>query len=112
MKKSLIALFASVILSASGAASAGVWMTPDTLRVVYPAIGNNIFIAVDTAANRIDPDGCGNPGYVILDATSLRFKEHYQAVLTALAADKKIRFYINGCIGAYPKMTHIQLFRS
>lgn len=43
----------------------------------------------------------------MLDPNNARFKEIYQALLTAAASEKKAQIFIDGCIGSYPRILSV-----
>lgn len=112
MKNSLITSILCAALCVSlNVTAATTWTEVDTIARIYPTNGNNVLVQPDSSSARIDPEGCSNRTWYVLDATTTRFQQHYQAMLTALAAGKRMRFLLSGCIGNYPKVIQLQLYR-
>lgn len=95
------ALFvASPVYGASG-------VSDRTLKKVHVNVGSGIYFQTDQAM--INPDGCnGTAWYHVRPGTSYE-KEVLSILLSAEMANKKITFYLNGCIDGYPAVDWVNV---
>ena len=100
-----------LLLASHNASAAGEWSGIDTISDIYPT-ATNILVRLNQTSSHINSNGCASSTFYILDPTIDRFKEQYQLLLTALAADKRVRLYSTECLGNFPLIRLIQIFRS
>lgn len=105
MKKILLGIVGFWLLSSS--VMAGEWVGWTTVNEVYVSSGGSVLAKFETMEN---PEGCSSTSWVKTEYTNVSRKEIYSMLLTALAADKEVRYYINGC-NTYATMTHTMVRR-
>ena len=63
----------------------------------YVHVEGGSFVTIQATAPFNNPDGCGNPLYVMLQYTTPGFSNMFAQVLAVQAAGKPIDFWLQGC---------------
>jgi hypothetical protein len=108
--KPFIYLISAATLFFSLSANAA-WTGQQSIYQVRTA-DSAVYLQTYPASAHINPGGCENKNFYRLDPSYPLFDKHYQALLTALAAGKKVSLEIVGCLGAYPKVRAVSIFRN
>ena len=106
MKDLLVFLF--LFVSSSAQAS---WSGFHPVYEVYTnkKWGGLVFLKLDPTTAHINPDGCSSTSHLKIEYDQPNLKKLYTMALTAQAAGNNISVYIDGCGGAYPKVTRMRM---
>jgi hypothetical protein len=107
MKKFKVVLLMLLLLPT--VSFAGGWSPFQKVHLIF-INGGRIFFTFNADYKHVNPDDCAAASYFILRPDSVGFKEIYQMLLTAEAADKNFRVYLSGCDGAYPKVKDAMMY--
>ena len=99
-----------LLLASHKALAVGEWSGIETIYQIY-STATNVLVRLDDVALHKNSNNCTHASYYIMDPASERFKEQYQLLLTALASDKRVRLWSTECLGNYPMIKYIQIFR-
>ncbi len=89
---------------------AGTWTGRVSLHRVYVA-ASTVYAQTDPSSAHINPDGCKSSSNYAIDPLATLFKERYRLLLTGLASGKSVSLELAGCLGNYPKVTKVIIYR-
>lgn len=82
------------------------WSSWVNVTEAYAASNGNIYV---TYTQMYNPGNCSNVGFIAVPASNVAGDRIYSTLLNAMATGQKVLYYVNGCEGIYPKMTHIRI---
>ena len=101
-----MALSMLLFVYASGTAAGG-WSEVTKIASVYPYSDGSVFLTFQGPI--INPDVCNNDTKARIRFDHPANGKFYALALTALAADKQVRYQVNGC-QTYPLISHMKIF--
>lgn len=105
-----ILFFLALITSLFNISAAyAVWTGERDVHRVYSSV-SSVYVQTVPQSDLINPDGCVSKLNYVLDPSSAMFDKQYQALLTALAAGRKVSLSISGCLGSYPKIRSVIIY--
>ncbi len=110
MKLFKITFLLVVLFIASADAFAATWTGKLTLHRVYTA-ANTVYVQTSPSSAHINPDGCKAASNYAMDPEATLFNERYQLLLTGLVSEKTVSLELSGCLGSYPKVTKVILYK-
>lgn len=101
-------LVVSIIALIALESNAGVWSGDTEIRQIYPHSKNNSDGAIYFRFNElVDSSDCSNKSLIALKKNNNLSSEIYALMLMAFTANKKVRYYVEGCDAhGYPELLH------
>ncbi|MEM7360908.1 MAG: hypothetical protein AAF431_17590 [Pseudomonadota bacterium] len=81
------------------------------VHIAYTHHSGDYYFYHKATAEHINPDGCAVARPYKISADSVNAKEMYRTALTAIASGLKVSANVYGCLGSYPKITHLRIIR-
>jgi hypothetical protein len=99
----------SVLLGVSTVAWAAGWSGPYEVSAIEASDTVIYFQKPDGMSGFPNPDGCANAYWVAFDANTPIGARALAIGLAAQASGRKVKYFVNGCLGGYIKATSISI---
>lgn len=105
LKKSILLLITVLLLSV-GVVSAGSWSGPQRVTNIYQYSTGEVYLQFEYIHN---PQSCSVTNWVRVAASNAARKEIYSMLLASFMSETPVNYYVDGCLGNYPLVHHVQI---
>ena len=85
------------------------WFGPYAVSTVEMSGSDIYFLKPNDVAGFPNPYGCANANWVVFDGNTKLANRALSAGLVAQASNKKVKYYISGCLNGYIQATIMQV---